>query len=161
MKQVTIMIGNIGSGKSTLVKKIKENSIVVSRDSLRYGIGAGDYIFNTYYEPAIWRIEKYSYEEFLKLGVNIIVDETNMNKKSRSKYIRLAKQYGYDVHAVVFPTLSKKLSVDRRMDDPHGQPDRTVWEGVWERFNNSYQAPTLEEGFDAILKVEGDYKIGA
>ena len=39
------------------------------------------------------------------------------------------------------------------MNDPHGQPDVAMWENVWERFDKAYEEPTLDEGFDEIIKL--------
>lgn len=54
MKKLIILIGNIGCGKSTLAKKlVKKGYCIISRDSFRYMIGAGNYIFDLKYEPAV------------------------------------------------------------------------------------------------------------
>ena len=48
-KQVKILVSNIGGGKTTLSKRYVEfGYVVISRDTLRYGIGNGEYIFNPY-----------------------------------------------------------------------------------------------------------------
>lgn len=153
-KEVLILVGNIGAGKSTLVKKyVDKGHIVISRDSLRYGIGGGKYIFNTDYESVIWATELTLFEEFLTRGVNIIVDEVGINISMRARYIEVAKAFGYKVKCIVLPKLSKEESVNRRMKDPHGTSDRKIWEGVWEKFDNMYEEPSLDEGFNKIIKL--------
>ena len=63
MKNLIILVGNIGSGKSTYAKKYqKKGYIVIARDQLRYAIGGGEYIFNTKYEPLIWKTEYYLFK---------------------------------------------------------------------------------------------------
>jgi len=52
------------------------------------------------------------------------------------------------------PRLTKKDSVDRRMQNPHGQPNRKIWNKVWDRFDTMYEMPTLKEGFDSIIIEE-------
>ena len=89
--------------------------------------------------------------EFMERGLNIIVDEVGVSKQYRSKYIEMAKDYNYKSVVVVLPRLSMKESVDRRMKNPHGQPDRKLWESVWTKFNNKYQEPSLEEGMESII----------
>ena len=154
MKELIILIGNVGSGKSTLVKQYQEKGyVVIARDNLRYAIGGGKYVFNVKYEPIIKEIEETMLYEFLELDVNIIIDETNMTKMGRDRFIFLAKSVHYKIKAIELRKLSKKESVDRRMTNPHGTPDRKVWEGVWEKFNDIYESPTTQEGFDEVIKL--------
>jgi len=153
-KQVIIMIGNIGSGKSTETKNLqKDGYLVVARDSMRIGLGAGTYIFNEDYEPIIKKIALEMFQKFLNLGINIVIDEVNIAKTSREPYIKAAKEQGYKVVALVMPKLSKEESVKRRMNNPANQT-REIWEEVWEKFNRRYEAPTKEEGFDKIKEMK-------
>jgi len=151
-----IMVGNIGSGKSTLVKKLlakNPNIVVIARDALRYMIGGGDYVFNPKLEPTIFNTAEQAIEQFMLLGVDILVDETNMSSAHRKEYLTLARRYGYEAVAIVMPVLDKKTSVDRRMQNPHGQDDRALWEGVWDKFTAIYERPTEEEGFSQVSEV--------
>jgi len=152
-KTVVVMVGNIGSGKSTYTKKLqKQGYIVVSRDALRYSIGAGEYVFNLDFEPTIRNISLYMYEKFLQLGESIVFDETNMSIESRENILTLAKKYGYQTIAYVTPKIDKETSIKRRLKDNHGNNSKKVWEEVWERFNIAYEEPSWEEGFGAVIK---------
>ncbi len=153
-KHLIILVGNIGSGKSTYVKKYQEEGyVVISRDSLRYGIGGGKYIFNRYYEHIIWETELSMFNKFLELEENIIVDEIGLNRKLRNRYILYAKEKGYSITIIEMPIFSMKESVDRRMTNPHCQNDRNLWNTIWESFNVMYDAPNFNEGIDEIIKV--------
>jgi len=155
MKELIVLVANIGGGKSTLVKRYQQHGyVVIARDMLRYAIGGGDYVFNEKYEPIIWSTELTMLDDFLNLGVNIVVDEVGVSKSMRARYIHCAKMYDYKITCVVLPRLSMEESVNRRMNNPHGCPDRSVWEGVWKKFDGMYEEPTLEEGFDEIIKGE-------
>lgn len=161
MKELIILIGNIGTGKSTFAKNLQKakNYVVISRDSLRYGIGAGNYIFNLDYEEIIWNTELFMFRNFVNKSVSIVIDEVGVNKKLRKRYIPYAKANNYFVQGVILPKLSMKEAVDRRMNDPHGQYDRNLWEEVWTKFNEMYEEPIMEEGFDRIVdlsKYKGD-----
>ena len=152
MKELIILTGNIGSGKSTLVKKFQSNNfVVIARDMLRYSIGGGIYTYNLEYESIIWDIELELFYRFLELDVNIIIDEVGVSKEMRSRYIYNAREYDYKITSIVLPRLSMKESVDRRMINPHGQDDRKLWESVWTKFDNMYEEPTKDEGFDEII----------
>lgn len=153
-KEIIILVGNIGSGKTTKTKELVEKGyVIISRDSLRYMIGSGQYIFNEDLEPAIWHSELKIVKEFMLLNSNIIVDETGMTKTERARYINLAQKYDYKVVVMLFPKLSMEESVNRRMNNPHGQPDRKLWENVWKKFNQRYEEPTFEEGIHEIRRI--------
>jgi tRNA uridine 5-carbamoylmethylation protein Kti12 len=161
--ELVILIGNIGSGKSTLCRKYaKKGYIIISRDALRYMIGAGDYIFDYKYEPAIHAANLAILESFLAGGHNIVMDEVNVSKSLREAYIQLARSVSqirpYKIIGVVLPRLSRAVSVDRRINSPHGNFPRETWEKVWDTFNKMYVTPTKAEGFDRIIKIEGGAK---
>jgi len=154
MKEIIVLVGNIGSGKSTLAKQYQmDGYVVIARDTLRYAIGGGTYVFNFDYEPIIKKIEYKMLRCFMDLGVDIIVDEVGISKLMREKYIFMADIYGYKITCIELKKLSKKKSIDRRMTNPHGTPDRKVWEGVWDRFNDSYEQPSIDEGFDEVIRL--------
>ena len=160
MKELIILVGNIGSGKSTLSQDYQKNGyVIIARDHLRYAIGGGTYVFNPDYEPIIWETELCMLESFMELGVNIVVDEVGVSKAMRLRYIVRAKDYNYTVKCHVLPKLLQKTAVDRRMQNPHGQYDREIWKQTWDKFQAIYEEPSLEEGLDAIIRTPtlGDY----
>ena len=147
MKKLILLIGNIASGKTTeTLKLVKEGYRVISRDAIRYMVGAGNYIFDIDLEPTIKRSTLALLEEFLKDEINIVYDEVNVSKKLREPTIKLAKKYGYEVYALILPRVSKEESVNRRLKDNHGETSKDVWEIVWENFDKLYEEPTKEEG---------------
>ena len=151
--KLIILVGNIGSGKSTLCSEYAQKRyIIISRDALRYMIGNGRYRFDLKIESAVWSSELHIVEEFMRLGVNLVIDEVGLTRRMRSRYLVLAKLYQYDSVAIILPSLSMKQSVDRRMKDPHGQPDRKLWEDVWLRFDSVYEEPTCKEGFKQVIR---------
>ena len=155
--EIIIMCGNIGSGKTTLVKQYaKKGYIVIARDALRYNIGAGNYIFNPKLESAIWETEMNMLWNFMNLGVNIIVDEIGVSQDMRARYIKMidANFSNYKKLLIEMPRLSMKESVDRRLKDPHGQFDRKLWERIWTNFDNLYEKPTKKEGFHKIVRIK-------
>ncbi len=153
--KLKILIGNIGSGKSTYTKKYqKKGYVIISRDSLRYGIGAGNYVYNENYEPIIFKTEEYLFENFCSKQVNLVIDEINVSKKMRERYISIGKIYNYEIIAVRFPKLNRDTSVERRLINNHGDIPKTIWRQVWSRFNTLYKNPTKKEGFNKIIKLK-------
>lgn len=153
-KELIILIGNIGSGKTTITRQYVQNGyVVIARDMLRYSIGNGKYIFDPKYESIIWETELFMYSSFLDLGVNIIVDEVGVTFSMRARYINEAKEQGYKITAIEMPRLSMEEAVNRRMNNPHSQPDRKLWEQVWSKFDAMYKEPIKDEGFDQIIRL--------
>ncbi len=149
--EMILLVGNIGSGKTTICKKlIKEGYLIVSQDDLRYSIGAGNYTFNPLYEPSIKNTVLEMTKSFMANSFPIVIDETNMSKKIRSKYLNLAKIYGYNCSAIVFKKIQMRYAVKRRLKNNHGNTPKEVWEGVWKMFDDMYEKPTKQEGFNKI-----------
>ncbi len=150
MYTLIILIGNIGSGKSTHAKKLAAKGyVVVSKDAIRYMLGAGKYIFDMRLEEAIHKATIELVKDLSTKGENIVIDETNMTAASRMPYLEIAR--GYRKKAIILPKLSMEEAVIRRLGDNHGNASKEVWEEVFERKDVQYQFPLEEEGFDEVL----------
>ena len=157
MPKLIMMVGNIGSGKSTLVKHLTSKGyIAISMDALRYMVGGGEYLFDEDLEPSIFRIEKHALRELSDSGYDIILDETNVSLAIREHHRACVEEKGYEIIAIVMPRLSKETSVKRRMQQSHGYDGPEVWGEVWERFDKKYVEPTIAEGFNKIIHHKGD-----
>ena len=154
IKELIILVGNIGSGKTTLCKKfVKKGYLIISQDDLRYSIGSGKYTFNIFYEPCIKETTKTLARSFMKRDISLVIDETNMTKRIRAKYLSLAKIYKYKTKAIILPKLSQKKSIQRRLKNNHGNISKKIWAEVWDMFNDMYQKPTKSERFDKIIQL--------
>lgn len=155
MPNCIIVTGNIGCGKSTLASFFQEKKfVVISRDSFRYSIGNGKYIFHKMLEPVIWKTELYMFKLFVDLGVDIYVDEVGVTPAMRKRYIDVLKKHkNYKIISIEMPRLSKDKAVARRLKTPHGQPDKALWELVWKKFDLVYESPKKSEGFHKLYKV--------
>jgi predicted kinase len=75
------------------------------------------------------------------------VDATNLTPQERQHWIKLAKDYQYEVQAVFFD-VPLEVCVER-----HQRRDRVVPEDVMRRMAAKLKAPTFEEGFSKITVV--------
>lgn len=164
-RKLILLVGNIASGKSTYLKKLNGEYLVLSRDKIRYMIGDGYYVFHSKFETAIWNAELELFKSLLETGVNLVIDEVNVNSFMRERYIsemrylvrnRFSMKDMYEVTAVVFHKLTMKEAVERRMREPHGVFTEKDWEKVWTNFDKRSSVPTLEEGFDKIIILNKD-----
>jgi predicted kinase len=101
MTTLTIMRGVSGSGKSTRARQIADatNAQIVSRDDIRLGI------FNTEFDPAIEDrvsvFEKSAIEGFLRAGIDVISDNTNIEWKYVKATAKIGHRQGADVRVEV------------------------------------------------------------
>jgi predicted kinase len=82
------------------------------------------------------------------------VDATNLTPQERSHWIKLAKDYGYEVHGVFFD-VPLDVCVERNR-----RRQRTVDEGIMQRMASKLRAPTFDEGFAKITVVRVKKKDG-
>lgn len=149
------MIGNIGSGKSTLSKKLhSQGFLIVNADSIRNMLGGGEYVFDFSLEKTVIHdVSNFVITKLLRMNRNIVVDETFMKRNHRTSLITGAKEYGYTVIGMVMPNFGKDIQVARRMaSEPRGYT-REKWGEVWDKMESAYEEPTKDEGFDLIINL--------
>ena len=75
------------------------------------------------------------------------VDATNLSPKERVGWIKMAKEFGYEAHAVFFDV---PIEVCKERNQRRA---RMVPDDVMERFAQKLRPPTFEEGFSKIIVV--------
>ena len=75
------------------------------------------------------------------------VDATNLSPKERRHWFRLAREFGYEVHAVYFD-VPLETCVERNQ-----KRQRVVPVEVMQRMSAKLRPPTFEEGFSKIIVV--------
>jgi len=148
---VTLAIGLPGSGKSSWFKRHQITPL--SSDLLRA------LLFDNAEEQRFQDLVFSNLRSMLKARLiarrpTNYVDATNLTPHERHNWIKLAKDYGYDVHAVFFDVpLDVCLDRNRRRH-------RTVDEAVMHRMSSKLRPPTFEEGFSKITVVRVKKKDG-
>lgn len=92
MSKILILSGPPAAGKTSYAREFikgKTDWVIVNRDSLREG--RGDYWIPSQ-EDYISDLEEFSIRAAIKRNYNVIIDATNLNPKTREKWVRLAAE---------------------------------------------------------------------
>jgi predicted kinase len=141
---VVLAIGLPGSGKSSWFKR--HNVVPLSSDMVR------SLLFDDVREQRFQDLVFSNLRSMLKARLiakrpTNYVDATNLTPQERQHWIKLAKDYGYEVHAVFFD-VPLEVCIDR-----HQRRDRVVPEDVMRRMAAKLKPPAFEEGFAKITVV--------
>lgn len=111
---VWMLIGPSNCGKSTHVKKYLSHAKYFSWDALRFEWYSPDYTEAFRMSCDDKDFEKKAqavFMDMLSTRESIVVDNINVNPKRRSFFVNAAKQKGYGVIAVMFPTDLNTITV--------------------------------------------------
>lgn len=147
--KIILLCGPPCSGKSTWIQNHNvENLSVLSTDDFieekakqlntTYDVIWGDSI-----QPAVIELAK-QLRDFTQRNESFIVDQTNVNFKSRRKKLHLCENY-YKI-AVYFEVPLETLLVRNTQ-----RPGKVIPQSVIETMLKAYRRPTIEEGFDLII----------
>jgi predicted kinase len=141
---VVLAIGLPGSGKSSWFKR--HNIHPLSSDLLR------ELLFDDAQEQRFQDLIFSNLRSMLKARLIArrplnYVDATNLTPHDRHSWIKLAKDYGYDVQGVFFD-----VPLDVCMER-HQRRGRVVPEDIMRKMASKLKPPTFEEGFSKITVV--------
>lgn len=161
MSKLEILVGNIGSGKSLIAKKLaNKGSFVVSMDAIQQMASGGEYGSYDYKRKDIYqRIEEEGIEQSLRHGISVCVDRTNMDAKRRKRFIDIGKKHTDNIVCYDFGK-GNQGGLERRYRDNRIVPYDT-WHDVYCFMEKSYEKPSLSEGFNEILYLPEKYEFHA
>jgi predicted kinase len=141
---VVLAIGLPGSGKSSWFKR--HNLTPLSSDIMR------SLLFDDIREQRFQDLVFSNLRSLLKARLIAkrpmnYVDATNLTPQERQHWIKLAKDYNYEVHAVFFD-VPLEVCIER-----HQRRDRVVPEDVMRRMAAKLKPPAFDEGFAKITVV--------
>jgi predicted kinase len=141
---VVLTIGLPGSGKSSWFKR--RGVAPLSSDMLRSLLF--DDIGEQRYQDLVFSTLRSLLRARLIAGMPWnYIDATNLSPKERHGWIKMAREFGYEVHAVFF---NVPLEVCQERNQKRS---RVVPDDVMQRMANKLRPPTFEEGFSKIIVV--------
>lgn len=137
--EIIVLCGIPASGKSTFCEKeLKDNFEVISLDYLR---DRGK--------------ELRTINECLAQGKSFVIDNTNITKEDRERYIDIARKKHMSITCCFFKPNIKK-SIERNIGRG-SKGGRLVPEVVIYNMNNKFEIPSYDEGFNDIYFIEEEY----
>lgn len=154
---VYMMIGNVGTGKSTTVEHLLNNScheaVVINIDTILQAMFPQISYHDLFGDPKRWSLyDAVSYDITswaVSLGLSVVIDATNMSAKKRGKLFAVINARCPVIGIVHEHADSLKI----RQKYPRGGTDE-IWAEVHERFRKQYEAPTMAEGFKQLILVK-------
>ncbi len=141
---VVLAIGLPGSGKSSWFKR--HNVVPLSSDMVR-SLLFDDVREQRYQDLVFSNLRSMLKARLIAKRPMNYVDATNLTPQERQHWIKLAKDYNYEVHAVFFD-VPLEVCIER-----HQRRDRVVPEDVMRRMAAKLKPPAFDEGFAKITVV--------
>jgi predicted kinase len=143
------MVGVPGSGKTTYARTHLSGALRISLDDLRLMLGGQT--FELRLEPAV-SIAGDAVKEAVaayaaRKGIDVVFDATNVSVERRAALIATARHFGFSPVAI---HVDSPLPVAQERNLARVAP---VPAEVVHRFEARLEPPTLDEGFDEVLRV--------
>lgn len=140
-----VLVGPSGAGKSTWAAANFRPAEIVSSDSLRGMVGAGE--DDQTASTAAFSILEEIVTERLRRGMTTVIDTLGFDQASRRRWVSMAREAGLPAHAVVFDTPAP-LCEER--NDTRARPiPKTVLRKQLSRFK-TVRSELEEDGFEEI-----------
>lgn len=142
--RLIVLVGLPGSGKSSWAKE--QGAAVISSDHMRWLL-ADDENDQTIHREVFATVRYMLRCRFELRRPLTIVDATNLTRRERRPYIRLAQMHGCRVEAVFFDTPLETCQLRNR------SRTRVVPPEIIEMLAARLALPSVDEGFDAVTMV--------
>ncbi|XP_075695947.1 bifunctional polynucleotide phosphatase/kinase isoform X2 [Rhinoderma darwinii] len=136
--EVVVTVGFPAAGKSTFIKEhlVPKGYSYANRDTL-----------------GTWQKCVAACEDALRNGKRIVIDNTNPDVESRSRYISCAQKAGVPVRCFFFTATLEVAKHNNRFREMTSKGHVSVNDMVINSYKSKFVAPSLNEGYSEILKI--------
>lgn len=154
--KLIVLVGPPLSGKDTYIKGIGyTNYDIISRDDIMMSLHGNDN-----YSEAFSKVDPKLVDKILNKKINesvndkrnVIINMTNVSRKSRRRHLSKFPSNSYERIAVVFPILTIQ-EYENRNTKRGKELNKFIPMNVISNMINRMEEVTLEEGFDKIIKL--------
>ena len=154
--KVILLVGPPLSGKDTYLKsKDFSDFTMISRDDILMSLhNTNDYseAFNQVDQKEVDRLLNKKIQDCIDNKKNVIINMTNLNKKSRNRHLCKFPNSDYDKIAIVFPKLNLCDYINRN-DNRKKVENKFIPVSVIQSMIENWQEVTEDEGFNTIIKL--------
>ncbi|KAF2356691.1 Polynucleotide 3'-phosphatase [Trinorchestia longiramus] len=136
--EVVVLVGFPGSGKSVLSEQLhsEHGYHVANRDTL-----------------GSWQKCVAVVEKVLKGGGRVVVDNTNPDRSTRARYVKIAGDHAVPVRCFVFNVSKMHAMHNNRFRELTEPSKPKVSEMVYNMYNSKFEKPEKSEGFTEVVTV--------
>ena len=154
--QLILLVGPPLSGKDTHLRNQDYSDFtIISRDDILMSLHSNnDYseAFNKVDQKEVDRLLIQKIQDCIDNKKNVIINMTNLSKKSRNRHLCKFPNSDYDKIAIVFPKLNLCDYINRN-DNRKKEENKFIPVGVIQSMIDNWQDVTQDEGFDSIIKL--------
>jgi len=153
MSKLYMLVGVPAAGKSTWIDKHNNGNVMVaSSDAYIDRIAASQgKTYNDVFADNIKAATQHALnvaKQAFDLGLDLIWDQTNLNRKSRAPKLAMVPDH-YEKIAVFFPTPAQDEHERRLKSRPGKQIPHNILVGMI----RGLEKPTTDEGFDEVIEI--------
>ncbi len=154
--ELILLVGPPLSGKDTYLRRNDiDDFIVISRDDILMSLHTNsDYTqaFNEVDQKLVDKLLNEKIQNCIDNKLNVIINMTNLSKKSRQRHLSRFPSDVYKKTAIVFPRLDVTEYINRNLKRKN-EENKFIPLNVIQSMLQNWEEVSLEEGFDQIIKL--------